>query len=83
MNLIEIFQPSFRGRADRTAIRFGTRVLTFGGLDTRSDAVAHALRTQFGVRERERVAMYLANGLELVLFYLACLKLGAIALPGV
>lgn len=81
MNLIELFQPSLRGRADKPAIHFGGKTLTFGDLDQLSDSVACALRDRFGVHQGDRLAMYLGNCFELVIFYLAGLKLGAIIVP--
>lgn len=81
MNLIELFRPSLRGRADKPAIHFGDERLTFGQLDRLSDSVASALRDRFGVRQGDRLSMYLGNCHELVIFYLASLKLGAIVVP--
>lgn len=81
MNLLEMFQPSFVGRRDKPAIHFGENTLTFGQLDAQSDAVAHTLRERFGICRGDRMAMYLGNCTELVLFYLAGLKLGAIIVP--
>ena len=77
MNLIELFQVSFRGRAEKPAIDFGGNVYTFGELDRLSDAAAFALRERFGVRQGDRLSMYLGNCHELVIWYLAGLKLGA------
>ncbi|MBL7041266.1 MAG: AMP-binding protein [Pirellulaceae bacterium] len=81
MNLIELFQPSFRGRSDKPAIDFGGKALTFGELDRLSDAAAVALRDRFGVCQGDRLSMYLGNCHELVIWYLAGLKLGAIIVP--
>ncbi len=81
MNLIELFQPNFAGRADMPAITFEDRTLTFGELDERSAILAAALRDRLGLVKGDRAAMYLANGHDLVLFYLACLRLGAIVVP--
>ncbi len=81
MNLIELFQSSFRGRAEKPAIDFGGKTLTFGELDGLSDVAAFALRDRFGVRQGDRLAMYLGNCHELVIWYLAGLKQGAIIVP--
>lgn len=81
MNLIELFHPSFRGRADKPAIHFDGKALTFGELEQLSDAAAFALRDRFGVRQGDRLAMYLGNCHELVIWYVAGLKLGAIIVP--
>ena len=68
MNLIETFQPSLRGRADKPALWFGDRWYTFGELDRQSDAVAHALVNDCGVRRGDRVSMFLGNCPELIVF---------------
>lgn len=81
MNLIELFQPSFRGRAEKPASCFNDKWFSFGELDRLSDAAALALRDRFGVRQGDRLAMYLGNCHELVIWYLAGLKLGAIIVP--
>ena len=81
MNLIETFQPSLRGRADKPALWFGDRWHTFGELDRQSDAVAHALVNDYGVGRGDRVSMFLGNCPELIVFYLAGLKTGAIVVP--
>ena len=81
MNLIELFHPSFRDRAEKPAIYFGGEAITFGELDRLSDDAAFALRDRFGICRGDRLAMYLGNCHELVIWYLAGLKLGAIIVP--
>ncbi len=81
MNLIEVFQPSLRGRKDKAAFHAGERILTFGQLDALSDRLALTLRTEFKVQKGDRAAMFVENCGELVVYYLACLKLGAIVVP--
>ena len=81
MNLIEVFAPSLKGRAGKTALWFEGAAYTFGELDRTSDAVAHALSGRFGVRAGDRLAMLLGNGPELIQYYLGALKLGAIVVP--
>ena len=81
MNLIEVFQPSLRGRKDKAALHTGERTLTFGQLDALSDRLALTLRTEFKLQKGDRAAMFVENCGELVVYYLACLKLGAIVVP--
>ena len=50
-------------------------------LDRQSDAVAHALVNDCGIRRGDRVSMFLGNCPELIVFYLAGLKTGAIVVP--
>jgi malonyl-CoA/methylmalonyl-CoA synthetase len=81
MNLIELFQSSLGGRSEKRGIRFEGRWYTFGELDRMSDAVAAGLSSCCGISHGDRIAMYLANGPELIAYYLAGLKLGAIVVP--
>ncbi len=81
MNLIECFQPNLVGNREALALQFAGRRFTFGELHARSDALACALKSTYGIQKGDRLAMYLGNGLELILFYLAGLKLGAIMVP--
>ncbi len=81
MNLIELFEPNLIGRADEPAITFEDRTATFGDLDQQSSAVAASLAGRYQLQKGDRAAVYLANGLELIVFYLACLKLGVIVVP--
>jgi len=81
MNLIELLNPNFRSKADKQAIYFNGRTWTFGQIDAVSTCVATALRDRFLLGKGDRAAMYLGNCIELLLYYLACLKLGAIVVP--
>ncbi len=80
MNLTDLFHPTFESSSSRTAIAFEGQILTFGELDARSNRVARAFR-RFGLAKGDRVAFYLGNSLELVLAYVANLKLGLITVP--
>ena len=80
MNLIDLFRISFIAYADKPAIHFEGRTLTFGELDVQSNRVAHAFQ-HLGLQKGDRVAFYLNNRLELILAYLANLKLGLVTVP--
>jgi len=85
MALLALFDLSLRGRAGRPALSFegsdGAREeWTFGDLERRSNQVAHWLRAR-GVRAGDRVAFQLANAPAIVLLWLACAKLGVVAVP--
>jgi malonyl-CoA/methylmalonyl-CoA synthetase len=77
VNLLHLFDLSLVDRADTPALEFGRRELTFGEVEARSNQMAHALRAR-GLRKGDRVGVYLANRLELIDVYLACVKLGLI-----
>ena len=80
MNLTHLFDLSLRGRQGKEALEWQGRTYTFGEMDRRSDRIAQALRKR-GLAKGERLAVYLANCIEYVDLYLACLKLGVIFVP--
>jgi malonyl-CoA/methylmalonyl-CoA synthetase len=80
MNLLDLFDLSLTGRRDQTALEFDGRSFTFGEIDERSSCTANALRER-GVGPGDRLCVYLANCIEMIDLYLACLKLGAIFVP--
>jgi malonyl-CoA/methylmalonyl-CoA synthetase len=80
MNLIQLFDLSFQGRRERPALEFGGRVYTFGEIDARSDRMA-ALLAARGLSAGDRLCVYLANCLELIDLFLACVKTGVVFVP--
>src|SRR6266571_3520546 len=80
MNLTDLFDLSFAGRRDAIALEFGARTLTFGEIDEHSNRVAN-LFTERGLQAGDRLCCYLANCLEMIDVYLACVKLGVIFVP--
>ena len=80
MNLSHLFDVSLIGRRDRTALEWRGRSFTFGELDTRSNRLAQLLAAR-GLRAGDRLAVYLANRIEWIDLYLACVKLGVIVVP--
>src|SRR5262249_43247759 len=53
---------------------------TFGDIESRSNRVANAMRAR-GFAKGDRLCVYLANRIELIDLYLACVKLGVIFVP--
>src|SRR5690242_7630491 len=80
MNLTNLFDLSFAGRRDRTALEFEGRTFTFGDVDARSNRLA-ACFWKRGLRPGDRLCIYLANCVELIDIFLACVKLGVIFVP--
>lgn len=80
MNLIELFRIQWLERPNQVAVRAEGRAFTFGELDVESNRVARAFQ-RMGLRHGDRVAFYLDNCVELVLAYLANLKLGLVTVP--
>lgn len=66
--------------AERIALRFMDQAWTYAELDRISAALAAGLRAS-GARCGDRIGLLLPNGPELVWLYLACIRLGAIAVP--
>ncbi len=68
------------GRAGRPAIHFQNQMLTYGELQKRVNRLAHGLRAA-GIEAGDRVLMRLPNCPEFIITWLACQKLGIIAVP--
>lgn len=62
---------------DRLALVGSDRELTYGELDSEVNATAVALR-DLGVRPGRRVAASLPNGTDIVVAFLACMRMGAL-----
>lgn len=80
MNLTDLFDMSLVGRRDSVALEFQEATYTFRDIDARSNRLAHAL-TGRGVKKGDRLCVYLANCVETIDLYLACVKLGVIFVP--
>jgi len=80
MNLCHLFDLSLIQRRDSPALEFAGRTFTFGEIDARSNRAAHLL-TRRGLKTGDRLCVYLANCVEMIDLYLACVKLGVIFVP--
>jgi malonyl-CoA/methylmalonyl-CoA synthetase len=80
LNLLHLFDISFVGRRDHAALEFQGASYTFGDIDARSNRLA-LLLTERGLKSGDRLCVYLANCIELIDLYLACVKLGVIFVP--
>ena len=80
MNLSHLFDLSLAGRRDTVGLEFEGREFTFGEIDARSNRLAHLL-THRGLKTGDRLCVYLANCVEMIDLYLACVKLGVIFVP--
>src|SRR5450631_1198332 len=80
MNLRARFDTSLRLRPTEPALEWKGATCTFGDIDTRSNRMAHALAAR-GFQRGDRLAVYLANSLDFIDLYLACVKLGVIFVP--
>ncbi len=85
MSLLHLLDLSLVGRRDEPALEYEsgagtTTTLTFGELDRRSDRLAGMLSAR-GLEQGDRLAYFLVNRVEIIDLWLACLKLGLIAVP--
>src|SRR5687767_10883829 len=80
MNLLHLFDLSLIARADHVALEWNGTTYTFGDLERRSNRVAHALIAR-GFEKGDRLCVYMANSVELIGIFLACVKLGVIFVP--
>lgn len=80
MNLTNLFDLSFQGRRESVALEFGGRQCTFGDIDARSNRMARLLAKK-GLRSGDRLCVYLANCVEMIDLFIACVKQGVIFVP--
>ncbi len=80
MNLLELFDVSLRGRPDTIGLEYEGHTYTFGELESRSNRLAQYLIAE-GFKPGDRLCVYLANCVEMIDLYLACVKSGIIFVP--
>jgi malonyl-CoA/methylmalonyl-CoA synthetase len=85
MNLIHLFNLSLSGRRSEAALEYYRRDgtlqrRTFGELDESSNRMARLLAAR-SLKRGDRLCVYLANCVEMIDLYLACVKLGVIFVP--
>lgn len=80
MHLWTLFNLSFELRREEVALEWAGKLFTFGEIHTRSARMAQVLRAR-GVNTGDRLAVYLANRIEYIDLYLACVRLGVIFVP--
>ena len=80
MNLRNWFDLTFAQKADVEGLEWAGSVYTFGEIDRRSNRMARVLEGR-GLVKGDRLCIYLANCIELIDLYLACVKLGVIFVP--
>ena len=80
MNLSDLFNLSFAGRRDRVALEWGEATYTFGEIDARGNRMGRLLASR-GLTRGDRLCVQLANRIETIDLFLACVKLGVIFVP--
>ena len=80
MTLTDLFELSLRARRGEAAVEFGGRTYSFGEIDDRSNRLAQ-LFIRRGLQRGDRLCVYLANCVEMIDAYLACVKVGIIFVP--
>ena len=80
MNLRDWFDMTFANRPNVFGLEWNGATYTFGEIDARSNRMARAL-TERGLGKGDRLCVYLANSVEMIDLYLACVKLGVIFVP--
>jgi len=80
VHLLHLFDLSLKLREDDVALEWDGGEYTFGDVERRSNRMADALRAK-GFVKGDRLCVQLANRIELIDLYLACVKLGVIFVP--
>jgi malonyl-CoA/methylmalonyl-CoA synthetase len=80
VNLSQLFDLSIKARADVVGLEWAGREYTFGEIGARADRMARALQNR-GLAQGDRLCVQLANRIEMIDLFLACVKLGVIFVP--
>ncbi len=84
MQLGDLFDLSLLGRRDNVGLEYdtpnGVRAITFGEIDARANRMAHALAAR-GLTRGDRLCVHLANRIDFLDLFLACVRLGVIFVP--
>lgn len=84
MQLGDLFDLSLVARAGAVGLDYDdghvTRALTFGDVDARARRMATVLRSR-GLRPGDRLAVHLANRVEYLDLFVACVRLGVVFVP--
>jgi len=80
MRTAEMLRETHERQPDKLALTFGDQQWTYTELDEVTDRVGAGLAAA-GVHANDRVAFWMPNCPELFFSYLACFKIGAIAVP--
>ena len=80
VDLTNLFDLSLLGRRDSVGLEFEGSLYTFGEIEARSNRVSHALLRR-GLKAGDRLCVQLANCVEIIDLYLACVKSGIIFVP--
>ncbi|MBI2651497.1 long-chain-fatty-acid--CoA ligase [Candidatus Woesearchaeota archaeon] len=80
MSLVLRFNNTFSKHKNKVAIEFEGKEATFGEIEKKANKIANALKNN-SVGKKDRVALFLANSLELVYSFVGILKNGSIVVP--
>ncbi len=78
--LPSLFAHTFHDRANDVGLEWACQEYTFGDLDRRANRMARELRAR-GLGPGDRLAIWLPNRVEYIDLFLACTRLGVIAVP--
>ncbi|HVI46038.1 MAG TPA: non-ribosomal peptide synthase/polyketide synthase [Chitinophaga sp.] len=79
-SIIDLFREQVAARPDATALMFDNTTLTYQELDTRSNQLAHYLRSK-GVQAETLVPLCLDRSLDMIVAILGIIKAGGAYLP--
>ncbi|MEJ6982611.1 condensation domain-containing protein, partial [Pedobacter sp. P351] len=79
-DVVHLFEEQARKSPESAALVFERRQLTFNGLETRSNQLAHYLQSR-GIVKDTLVPLYIERGLEMIIGILGILKAGGAYVP--
>ena len=80
MTLVSSFNKTFETYSNKAAIEFDDKNITFNDVNKNANRIANVLKS-LSVNKHDRVAMFLANSMELIFSFAGILKNGSIVVP--
>ena len=77
LNIADLFEHAVDAAPDNLALKVGDRTITYAGLETEANKLAHYLQSR-GVGAGDHVAVYAKNSIEHVVAVLAVVKIRAV-----
>jgi len=78
--LVDLFDIAVKNYPDKEALIYKDRHLTYGDLGKKVDSIAKGL-LHLGIKRNDKVAIWLSNSPEWIMFEFAVLKVGAVIVP--
>jgi len=79
--VIDLFEEQVEKNPDNIAIVFEDKKMTYREINEKANQLAHYLKEEKNIKERENIAVYMSRSKELIYSLIAILKCGCVYIP--